>query len=307
MSAPPLAMSPSTPWRVCIKRDALVLLSIHAVYLTPRTASMDRAIEGLYLSIVTRATLDRPVRVDRFTVGGPPLGASPVAGRLDAGPSYGTRRDGRPDVLLFVVERGAGLFTVGGRSVSVAAGSAAAWLPDAPQHYATCATAGHWQFRFAHAVLEGDWPAWLDWPNPLPGLAVIELQDAEVHDEALSALRRARALVGSPLPGAAQIATNLITSAILWCGTQAGVGRRLDRRVRLASDHARQNVGRRVPVAEMAEAAGLSAPAPDGVVPPVARRIAGPPRRRSATASRGSVADDRRPVCQGGGGRLRLY
>ncbi|MEM1013116.1 MAG: helix-turn-helix domain-containing protein [Planctomycetota bacterium] len=204
---------------------------------------------------------DRPTRVNAHSVGGSvarhPL---PIVGYFDCGPRYGTVRGGREDVLLFVVESGAGVFRVGDATHRVSAGEAAVWLPDSPQDYRTCPSTGTWRFRFAHVMPRADWWSWLVWSNPLDGLAVTRLTDARAFAEASSALGRASELSQSPLPGADRLATNAIEASLLWCSTQAGAGRRVDPRVRAASEFARQNLDRRVSVDELADVACVSTP-----------------------------------------------
>ncbi len=204
---------------------------------------------------------DHATEVDTFSeVRIRKLSAVPVGGYFNAGPLYGTSRVGRPDLLFIVNESGAGRFRVGRATVTLGPNQAAIWLPNADQFYTTCPDAGHWRFRFVHVFPRAEWWPSLDWPMPLPGLAVATFHDTAAQAAALDALAVARQLVGSPLPGADRLIMNAIEASILWCATQATEGQRVDERVRAACDCARRHLDRRVTVAELAEVAGLSEP-----------------------------------------------
>ena len=207
---------------------------------------------------------DRPTRVNAEFVERPGTQrrAGPtVAGHFDCGPRYRTRRPGPDDLLLFIVESGAGIFRSISGEIAVPSGHAAVCLPGAAQDYGTCPSAGRWRFRWCHAMPLPHWWASLRWPGPWEGLGVVELDDPTARREATAALRRAADVASAPVAGAQALATNAAEAALLWCASRSrSTGRVVDGRVRAASDLARRRPDRHVTVAEMAAAACVSEP-----------------------------------------------
>ena len=217
---------------------------------------MAATIEVVYKSIMSAraAKVNAPATIRVRQEAGPT-----VAGHFDCGPRYRVRRPGRGDLLLIVSLGGSGVLRDGGDEVKVPAGRAAAYLPETRQDYGTDPAAGRWRFRWCHATPRPGWWPSLRWPGPWEGVGVVDLDDPTARREAAAALRRAAGAASLPGPLAQAVATNAAEAAVLWCGSRSpAAGPAVDVRVRAACDHARRNHLRRVPVAEMAAAAGIS-------------------------------------------------
>ena len=116
---------------------------------------------------------------------------------------------------------------------------------------------GHWSLQFAHFRPRPEWLAWLDWPQPVPGVVRVRTAgDARrrIHE----ALQAADSFGRSDLRQATRFAVNAVEAALLWCTTSDPGAGLLDPRVLAAMEDMAGRLAEPITVPELARRADLS-------------------------------------------------
>lgn len=179
-----------------------------------------------------------------------------------AGPNYRTTRPhGRSDWLFLLTHQGTGRLRQGTRRSQLPPGSLAVIEGGTPQDYGTLASDAPWVFSFAHSPPRPDWIRWIaKWPHPLPGIAVLQLEDAQIRERVERDMERARRLFHFETRSRIAFVENALETMILWANESSpGERPELDPRLRRATEQIGREVTRHWSSATLAREAGLSA------------------------------------------------
>lgn len=179
-----------------------------------------------------------------------------------AGPKYRTTRpNGRSDWLFLLTHQGSGNLCRENLRKILPPGSLAVIEAGTPQDYGTREGDAPWIFSFAHCPPRRDWLGWIgNWPHPLPGIAVLRLEDARVRDRVDREMERARRLFHFETRSRNAFVENALEAMILWANeSRPGKRPELDPRVRRATEQIARDVARHWTARELAREAGLSA------------------------------------------------
>ena len=172
------------------------------------------------------------------------------------------RPSGTDDWLLLNTVGGAGRIGVTGHpDVITEPGDVVIIQPAVPHDYGTAPSpagvSGHWSLQFAHFRPRPEWLAWLDWPQPVPGVVRVRTAgDARrrIHE----ALQAADSFGRSDLRQATRFAVNAVEAALLWCTTSDPGAGLLDPRVLAAMEDMAGRLAEPITVPELARRADLS-------------------------------------------------
>jgi len=171
------------------------------------------------------------------------------------------RPSGTEDWLLLNTVAGSGRVGVAGHpDVITAVGDVAVIRPGVPHDYGTAPAgggAGTWSLQFVHVHPRPEWLAWLDWPQPSPG--VLRVRTAgDTRRRIREALEAADTFGRSELRQATMFAVNAVEAALLWCTTSDPGAGLLDPRVLAAMEDMAGRLTEPITVADLARRAGLS-------------------------------------------------
>ena len=216
---------------------------------------------GFYMYNSTMKVLhETPTYTNHFTRDAA-TNATFSCGLLQGGPAYRTTRlDGRSDWLALLTYDGAGQAYRAGDHCELPPGSLAVYLSGEPQDYGTCPRSKTWTFSFTHLTPHPAWsPRVAAWPQPVPGLAVMNIEGDEARTRAGACMEQARDLMTRPLRRREALALNALEAMFLWAeeaNQESGV--QLDPRVRRAVEMARTRRDRPLTASELARGAGMS-------------------------------------------------
>lgn len=208
----------------------------------------------------TAMSVESSVYVNRATLNAGPGYLYSLA-VFNAGPEYRTTRPhGRSDWLFLLTHRGTGLLRQGGMRQRLPAGSLAVVEAGTPQDYGTLAQDSPWVFSFAHIPPRPEWSEWVGgWPHQLPGIAVLQLEDARLRSRVEREMARARRRFRFATRSRFAFVENAIESMLLWANEiSPGEGPELDPRLRRATEEVGNRISRHWTAAELAKEAGLS-------------------------------------------------
>jgi AraC family transcriptional regulator of arabinose operon len=186
-----------------------------------------------------------------------------LAGAFTADARYDVwRPTGTDDWLLLNTVDGAGRVGVAGHpDVITEPGDVVVVRPGVPHDYGTgpATTDGRreWSLQFAHFHPRPEWLAWLEWPQPVPGLSRVRTA-GDARRRIREALRAADAFGRSDLRQATMFAVNAVEAALLWCTTSDPGAGLLDPRVLTAMEDMASSLAEPVTVAGLARRADLS-------------------------------------------------
>jgi AraC family transcriptional regulator of arabinose operon len=187
-----------------------------------------------------------------------------LAGGFTADERYDVwRPSGTEDWLLLNTVDGAGRIGVAGHpDLITEPGDVVIIRPGVPHDYgvgsSTAAGGGHWALQFVHFHPRPEWLAWLDWPQPVPG--VLRVRSAgDARRRIREALRAADSFGRSDLRQATMFGVNAVEAALLWCTTSDPGAGQLDPRVLAAMEDMADRLAEPITVSELARRAGLSA------------------------------------------------
>ena len=181
-----------------------------------------------------------------------------LVGHFHEGSSYGIfRGDGVGDWLLIATVSGKGRFGYAGGELITELGDWVLIRPGTPHGYGVEASLKRWELLWVHFQPRPHWLPWLEWPAVSPGLCTLAIGDGstmdrfrEVHRQFTGDLRRSEAY-----------AMNSLEALLLDCDRQNPLAAMssFDPRVRRAMDYLERNLARKVTLADIAAAVGLSA------------------------------------------------
>ncbi|HVK34204.1 MAG TPA: helix-turn-helix domain-containing protein [Microlunatus sp.] len=173
------------------------------------------------------------------------------------------RPAGTEDWLLLNTLEGAGRIGVAGHpDVITEPGDVVIIRPGVPHDYGTgpapSSVGGRWSLQFAHFRPRPEWLAWLDWPQPAPGVVRVRT-GGDARRRIREALQAADAFGRSDLRQATMFALNAVEAALLWCTTSDPGAGLLDPRVLAAMEDMAGRLAEPITVPELARRADLSA------------------------------------------------
>jgi AraC family transcriptional regulator, arabinose operon regulatory protein len=180
-----------------------------------------------------------------------------LTGHYHEGSGYRVvRRDGVADWLLIATVSGRGRFGhVGGDGV-VEPGDWVLVRPGTPHDYGVEPSLKRWEIVWAHFQPRAHWLPWLNWPAVAPGLMKLTIGD----DKSLARFREVHALFAGDLRRSEAFAMNGLEALLLECDRQNPLAMisSYDERIRRAMDYVERNLARKVTLADIARAVGLS-------------------------------------------------
>lgn len=192
-----------------------------------------------------------------------PQVAQVLVGAFTADRRYDVWRPrGTEDWLLLNTVDGSGRVTVtGSPDVITGAGDVVIIRPGVPHDYGTAHVGDEieagWSLQFVHVHPRPEWLAWLDWPQPAPG--VLRVRTAgETTRRVREALEAADTYGRSELRQATMFTLNAVEAALLWCTTSDPGAGLLDHRVLAAMEDMAGRLAEPITVADLARRAGLS-------------------------------------------------
>ncbi len=176
-------------------------------------------------------------------------------------PDYSVyRQRGTKDWLLLYTVSGRGRFGDDEEKVVLEEFDLALVRPGTPHRYGLEANQGHWKQLWFHFHPRSHWHEWLSWPEVLPGVLHLHLDEPVIRQKVIENLWQAHHLSRGGLARQADFAMNALEAALLWCDTQnphTSQGR-LDSRVMKAMDFLCRNLSWPASPAVLSEISGLS-------------------------------------------------
>jgi AraC family transcriptional regulator of arabinose operon len=181
-----------------------------------------------------------------------------IAGHFNEGSGYRiVRRDGVGDWLLIATVAGKGRFGHAGGELITAPGDWVLIRPGTLHDYGVDASLKQWELLWAHFQPRAHWHPWLNWPTVSPGLMRLHIGG----DETIDRFRAVHRLFTSDLRRREAYAMNALEALLLDCDRHNPLAAtsRYDERVRRAMDFLERNLARKITLANVAAAVGLSA------------------------------------------------
>ena len=170
------------------------------------------------------------------------------------------RKHGTKDWLLLYTVSGHGRFGEAGKRAVLEEFDLALVRPGTPHRYGLEANQDHWQQLWFHFHPRAHWHDWLVWPEALPGILRLSLDEPVIRQKVVENLWQAHHLSRGGLARQADFAMNALEAALLWCDTQnpqTSQGR-LDSRVMKAMDFLCRNLSEPASPAVLSQISGLS-------------------------------------------------
>ena len=180
-----------------------------------------------------------------------------LVGHFHQGSGYRVvRRDGVGDWLLIATVSGRGQFAHAGGELVTEAGDWVLIRPGTPHDYGVEASLKRWELVWAHFQPRPHWLPWLDWPVVGPGLARLSIGDGNAMDR----FREVNRLFAGDLRRSEAFAMNALEALLLECDRQNPLAAMsgYDQRIRRAMDYLDRNLSRKIALADIAAAVGLS-------------------------------------------------
>lgn len=176
-------------------------------------------------------------------------------------PDYSVyRQHGTKDWLLLYTVSGQGRFGENEGRVVLEEFDLALVRPGTPHRYGLEANQGHWKQLWFHFHPRSHWHEWLVWPEALPGVLHLRLDEPVIRQKVIDHLWQAHHFCRGGLARQADFAMNALEASLLWCDTQnpqTSQGR-LDSRVMKAMDYLCRNLSQPASPAVLSEISGLS-------------------------------------------------
>jgi AraC family transcriptional regulator of arabinose operon len=206
-----------------------------------------------------------------------PVVAPIITGDFHEGPAYACwRSHGTRDWLLTCTHGGCGRFGHPLGEILATHGHLVLLRPGALHDYGV--TPGHadWSFVWTHFHPRPGWAELLDWPDEAPGLLHIDCTNSPRFPHILQRMRDMHLLATGFARRRDELALNALEEVLLWSDLDNPKHAAGDPRLSAAMDHACRNLGADLPIARLAEIAGLS---PSRFAALFTRRMGTPPMR----------------------------
>lgn len=180
-----------------------------------------------------------------------------LTGHYHEGSGYRiVRREGVGDWLLIATLGGKGRFGHAGGELVTAPGDWVLIRPGTPHDYGVEASLKQWELLWVHFQPRAHWLAWLNWPVVAPGLMKLTIGD----DAVLARFGEVHRLLSSDLRRSEAFAMNALEALLLDCDHQNPLAATssYDERIRAAMDYLERNIARKITLADIARAVGLS-------------------------------------------------
>lgn len=180
-----------------------------------------------------------------------------IAGHYHEGSGYRiVRRDGVGDWLLIATVNGRGRFGHADGELVTQPGDWVLIRPGTPHDYGVEASLKRWELLWVHFQARAHWLPWLNWPAVAPGLAKLAIGDESTVDR----FREVHRLFNSDLRRSEAFAMNALEAVLLDCDRQNPLAAtsHYDERIRRAMDYLERNIARKITLADIADAVGLS-------------------------------------------------
>lgn len=180
-----------------------------------------------------------------------------LVGHFHQGSGYRViRRDGVADWLLIATVSGKGRFGHAQGELVTEGGDWVLLHPGTPHDYGVESSLKRWELVWAHFQPRPHWLPWLDWPTVGPGLGKLGIGDGR----AMSCFHEVNRLFGSDLRRSEAFAMNALETVLLECDRHNPLAAMsgLDARIRRAMDYMERNLSRKITLADIATAVGLS-------------------------------------------------
>lgn len=180
-----------------------------------------------------------------------------LTGHFHEGSGYRiVRRDGVGDWLLIATVSGKGRFGHAGGELISEPGDWVLIRPGTAHDYGVEASLKQWELLWAHFQPRAHWLPWLNWPAAGPGLMKLAIPDGGTMDR----FREVHSLFTGDLRRSDAFAVNAFEALLLDCDRQNPLAETssYDERIRRAMDYLERNLARKVTLADIARAVGLS-------------------------------------------------
>ena len=180
-----------------------------------------------------------------------------LAGHFHEGSSYGIyRHEGVGDWLLIATVSGKGRFVHEGGELITGPGDWVLIRPGTPHGYGVEASLKRWELLWTHFQPRPHWLPWLDWPSVSPGLYKLAIGEGRTMDRFRDVYRH----FTGDLRHSEAYAMNALEALLLDCDRQNPLAEmsNYDARIRRAMDYLERNLSRKVTLADIAAAVGLS-------------------------------------------------
>lgn len=180
-----------------------------------------------------------------------------MTGHFHEGSGYRiVRRDGVGDWLLIATLGGKGRFGHIGGELIANPGDWVLIRPGTLHDYGVESALRQWELLWVHFQPRAHWLPWLNWPAAAPGLMRLHIRDEETVDR----FREVYRLFTSDVRRREAYAMNALETLLLDCDRQnpLAVTSIYDERIRRAMDYLERNLARKITLADIAGAVGLS-------------------------------------------------
>ena len=158
---------------------------------------------------------------------------------------------------------GQAFFRSGGREFISRARDLVLLRPHEPIDYGPNPSQPHWVTHWAHFDVRPAWIDWLDWPQELPGVMRLRLDDAPLRRHIVSRFAHLCRLARRPHPFHSEFTINALENLLLWCRVANPRENRtlIDPRVLRVANYLGDRFAKTITLNELAKVATLS-PAP---------------------------------------------
>lgn len=183
-----------------------------------------------------------------------------VTGHFRAGPDYAAYRlRGTRDWLLIYTMGGLGRFGHAEGDLITPPGTIVLLKPGTLHDYGVEAKLQRWELLWAHFLPRAEWVPWMEWTQAAPGLMYLELK-GNARRQIARRLRDVHRLALGPWRRRQTLAINALEEVLLWCDqlnprAETSV---LDPRLQAAIDYIGSNLGQKLDLSAVADAASLS-------------------------------------------------
>ncbi len=184
-----------------------------------------------------------------------------VAGHFQETAGYSVwRPQGTDDWLLVLTIDGLGRFELDGQQVIAELGDLILLRPHTPHAYGVEASLLRWELIWTHFRARPEWVEWLDWPEAVPGILRLRLENPADRQRILRQFHLVLEHTRQAMRRRETLAMNALELLLLWCDdlNPRSVYARVDPRIRGVADFICRSFNRPLCMKDLAEQTGLS-------------------------------------------------